>query len=391
MRILFLESFYGGSHREVADALVANSAHEIDLRTLPARFWKWRMRGAGLHFAHEIDDASSYDLVVCTGLMSVADFIAVARGHRPSPREIPPVLLYAHETQLAYPAPEAREADLHFAFTDLTNMLAADHVAFNSHTHREAYLQALPGFLRRLPEYRPMWTRDEVEHRSSVCYPGIRLGESVTELADGPSWPGQNPLPSHPEARINKLSDTIGAPLILWNHRWEFDKNPQAFFDALREVKARGGHFRLALLGENFQVVPKPFTAAREEFAEEIVHYGFVPDRASYEAWLARADIVVSTAIQENFGISVMEAVAHGAAPLLPRRLSYPEIIPEQYHESLYDSDSDLAARLLAMLTAGERPSAPDALVRHARSFAWERRVSDFDALFEHVSGTTHG
>ena len=369
MRILYLESFYGGSHREVADALVAYSAHEIELRTLPARFWKWRMRGAGLHFAHDIDDISTYGLVVCSGLMSVADFIALARARCSSPRKLPPVLLYAHETQLAYPAPEAREADLHFAFTDLTNMLVADHVAFNSHTHRDAYLAALQPFLRRLPEYRPMWVRAEVERRSSVCHPGIRFATNgVTELAD----------------------DT-GAPLILWNHRWEFDKNPQAFFESLREVKARGGAFRLALLGENFQVVPKPFTAAREEFADEIVHYGYVPDRASYEAWLTRADIVVSTSIQENFGISVVEAIVHGAAPLLPRRLSYPEIIPEQYHDSLYDTDDELASKLLAMLTAGERPRASEGLVRHARSFRWERAVKHFDALFERISGAAHG
>ena len=45
LNILFLESFYGGSHREFADGLVQRSRHRIELHTLPARFWRWRMRG----------------------------------------------------------------------------------------------------------------------------------------------------------------------------------------------------------------------------------------------------------------------------------------------------------------------------------------------------------
>ena len=51
LNTLFLESFYGGSHREFVDGLVQHSRHRIDLHTLPTRFWHWRMRGAALHFA----------------------------------------------------------------------------------------------------------------------------------------------------------------------------------------------------------------------------------------------------------------------------------------------------------------------------------------------------
>lgn len=364
MRVLFLESFYGGSHRDVADAIVEHSRHRVDLRTLPARFWKWRMRGAALSFAREVADATAYDLIVCTGLLSVPDFVALALRGSAADR-LPPVLLYAHETQIVYPAPSAREADLHFAFTDLANMLAADHVAFNSRTHRDAFLAALPGFLRRLPEYRPMWAVDEVSARSSVCHPGVRLGSGSD---------------AHEQA---------AAPLVLWNHRWEFDKDPEAFFRALEEVRSRGVSFRLALLGENFQVVPKAFLRARERFADELVHYGYVADRAAYHRWLFAADIVVSTSIQENFGISVVEAIAHGARPLLPRRLSYPEIIPEEYHDALYDSPDELVEKLVAALRSPAPP--PGGLVEHARSFDWKRRIDAFDALFERVARRAHG
>ncbi|MBW2707028.1 MAG: DUF3524 domain-containing protein, partial [Deltaproteobacteria bacterium] len=36
LKFLFLEPFFGGSHREFAQGLVAHSRHSIDLLTLPA-------------------------------------------------------------------------------------------------------------------------------------------------------------------------------------------------------------------------------------------------------------------------------------------------------------------------------------------------------------------
>lgn len=33
-----------------------HSTHKIDPFVLPARFWKWRLRCAGLYFAEELED-----------------------------------------------------------------------------------------------------------------------------------------------------------------------------------------------------------------------------------------------------------------------------------------------------------------------------------------------
>ena len=362
MRITFLEAFYGGSHRDVADSVSDHSRHQVTLHILPARFWKWRMRGASLTFAQKLNESGTGDLIVSGGMMSLADLTGLSRV------ALPPILLYAHETQLSYPAPNASDADLHFPFTDLVNMLTATTVVFNSRSHRDAFLGALPGFLRRLPEHRPMWAIDDIAARSRVCYPGIRW----TPSASGPA-------------------ETNGSrtPLIIWNHRWEFDKSPEVFFRVLARLKDRGLAFSLALLGENFKVVPREFDEAREHFADRIAHYGYVPDRSEYERWLCRGDIVVSTAIQENFGISVMEAIAYGCTPLLPRRLSYPELIPQAHQDCLYDSEEQLEQRLEAMIQAaatGRLRNRTD-LTAHARSFAWDRRITEFDRLFEETAG----
>lgn len=45
MKLLFLESYFGGSHGEFAKGLVEHSRYDIDLITMPERNWRWRMRG----------------------------------------------------------------------------------------------------------------------------------------------------------------------------------------------------------------------------------------------------------------------------------------------------------------------------------------------------------
>ena len=75
--------------------------------------------------------------------------------------------------------------------------------------------------------------------------------------------------------------------------------------------------------------------------ADHIVFDGF-PQRPEYLRQLARGSVVISTAMQENFGIAVMEAIHAGCMPLLPRRLVYPELIPPEHHDRcLYDGPDD--------------------------------------------------
>ena len=83
--------------------------------------------------------------------------------------------------------------------------------------------------------------------------------------------------------------------------------------NALDALLENGAAFRLALLGENYQAIPKAFAGARDRYGERIVQYGYVESREEYTKWLKRGSIVISTACQENFGISVVEAMAAGA------------------------------------------------------------------------------
>jgi glycosyltransferase involved in cell wall biosynthesis len=363
MRFLFLEPFYGGSHRDFADGWVAHSRHTIDLATLPARFWKWRMRGAALHFAPRVGPLDAYDGLIVTDLMSLADLKSLCGP------VCPPSLAYFHESQFTYPLAPGERIDYQFGFTDITTALSADRVLFNSHTHHDAFFAGLERFLNMMPEYRPRWVSAAVRAKAAVRYPGCWFAPGKAVLAG--------------DRHVDQ------PPLIVWNHRWEFDKDPDTFFWALDRVLEAGRDFRLALLGENFQMVPKAFIATRKRYGGRIVQYGFEARRDDYLKWLRRGKVVVSTALQENFGISVIEAVRHGCLPLVPRRLSYPEIIPPDFHaHCLYRDRDDLVAGLCRLIDGGDELEA----VRNSLSaamgrFAWETAAAGFDEELEALAG----
>lgn len=353
MKFLFLEPFFGGSHRYFAEGLVAHSRHQIDLFTLPARFWKWRMRGAALYFSKKIPPIEDYDGLIITDLMSLSDFRSLMGPL------CPPALVYFHESQITYPLAQGETMDVHFGFTDLTTALAAKRILFNSHTHFDAFFSNIPGFLKMMPDFRPNWVVNEIRARSGVLHPGCGIERLKNKVPPPPSKP----------------------PLIIWNHRWEFDKNPEDFFLALDEMMMRGLDFRLALLGENFQNCPKDFPAARKRYGTRVVHYGYEPSRSAYEAWLKEGTVVISTARQENFGISMVEAISAGCIPLLPRRLSYPEVIPQIFHgDFLYNSLAEMVEKLAGILSgAVDLGGKIEKLSLEMKRFSWHRQIRQYD------------
>ncbi len=368
MRILYLDPFHGGSHAAVANGYAQHSRHQIDLLTLPiAGGWRWRMRGAAVTFARMLRERATtpYDLIITTDMLDLATFLGLSRDITANT----PTVVYFHENQLTYPLPAGRTRDLAFPWINYTSALAATAVCFNSDFHRRVFLDALPGLIGRYHDYQELAMIDAIAAKSHVLPPGVDLSGLT------PSDP-----PSEPD----------GPPILLWNSRWEYDKNPTAFFAALEELEARGVDFRLIVLGEHVDPKEASFAAARERFGGRALAWGYAPDVASYRARLRQADIVVSTAIQEFFGISVIEAIACGCVPILPRRLSYPEIIPPAFHaDCLYEHDGALADKLQEAI--GNLPALKRrGLHTLASRYDWRQLAATYDAMFETVIATAN-
>ena len=249
--------------------------------------------------------------------------------------------------------------DYQFGFTNITTALSAERVLFNSRTHMDGFITALPAFIRMMPDCRPSWIKAAIQAKSGVACPGCHL----------PPVHAPEPLPDN------------DPPLIIWNHRWEHDKNPEDFFKALSAMRTCGIDFRVAVLGEAYARTPAVFDTARAELGDRIVHWGYMPSRHDYHRWLRRGRVVISTALQENFGISVVEAMGYGCLPLLPHRLAYPEILPEAFHDDfLYRNQTDLEEKLAILLTGGhEWEARRESLSAHMQRYAWGNCIHRFD------------
>jgi glycosyltransferase involved in cell wall biosynthesis len=356
MKVLLVEPYFVGSHRAWAEGLAAHSDHEVRLITHPGRWWKWRIRGAALTLAESLASLEGWrpDVVLASDMIDLAQFRFFARSHIGDP----PTVLYFHESQLTYPPPAESEPDLSYAVTNWLSAFAADRVLFNSEYHFEVFFEQLPRLLRNFPELTHDHLIGEVAARCEVLPVGVDL-----------SWIGQR-------------GDRDAPPRLLWNHRWDHDKDPDAFAAAVEALVDDGADFELVLLGARPPNPPPALIRLREVAGDRIVHDAEAP-LDQYRSLVTSSDVVVSTARQEFFGVAVIEAIAAGCRPVLPDRLSYPGIIPAEHHDTVLYPEGGLVDGLRDALA---RPIAPPGLVAAMARFSWDTLAPEYDRQLESVA-----
>jgi glycosyltransferase involved in cell wall biosynthesis len=152
------------------------------------------------------------------------------------------------------------------------------------------------------------------------------------------------------------------------------------------KLAEEGVDFRLAIAGENTRVDPREFTEACHLLGDRVVQVGYLP-RLAYTELLGEADVVVSAARHEFFGIAVVEAIAGGAVPVLPCRLSYPELISDRYQAVALYPDGGLTTRLREVLEdLGWWRSQIEGLADATRRFDWSVVIDDYDTRLERLA-----
>jgi glycosyltransferase involved in cell wall biosynthesis len=318
-RILVVEPYYGGSHKLFLDGLRRFVKADYTLLSLPARKWKMRMQLSAPWFIGQIsalkESERCFDTVLFSSFIDVSVFKALAStipGWNPDCR----YLVYFHENQFAYPNMLAPHTSHQFTAVNFTTALAADSIAFNSNFNRNSFISHCRNYLGKATDMDLLHLSDILEDKSRVLYPGLDFSQIDAAR------------------EVSRDLKKNGPPLIIWNHRWEHDKNPEAFFTVLGKLQEAGIDFRLCVLGQRFQTEPVCFKEARQEMKSKILQFGYVENRADYYQMLVQGDIVVSTARHEFFGISIVEAVRAGCLPVVPNRLAYPELFgPEFVYE----------------------------------------------------------
>lgn len=341
MSVLLLEPFYGGSHKQLMD-LLCQKLGVCRLVTLPAKKWHWRARTAALWLAERIEPSEDYRVLMASGTLNLAELL----GLRPDLLPLRKVL-YMHENQLAYPVQKEQQRDYQYGYNQVASCLVADVVLFNSYFNRDSFLAAVEPFLNRVPcagRLAPLQPR--LEAKARVLYFPL----------DVP------PVPPAPR------SDPAAPLHIVWPHRWEHDKGPEEFVQVLLELHRLGMCFHVSFLGQEFDELPPSLVGVREELGDHIRQWGPLSDRDEYLTLLRNADVVVSTARHEFYGVAMLEATLLGCYPLCPNRLVYPEIYPPC---CLYNTSRQLVKRLRSFCLRPEAARRTAPKLDRSR-FSWE-------------------
>lgn len=353
-RFWLLSAYRAESHARWADWLVSTFG-EFDWQRfeLPGRHFSWRIRGNPLSWLNALPDESP-DRIVATSMVD----LATLKGLHPRLAGVQ-VLYYFHENQFAYPRSDAQTTSVEAQMVQLYGALAADRVAFNSEYNRRTFLNGVDALLARMPDQVPDGVRRRLERKSSVL-----------------------PVPIQPIAPSGERD----AGLIVWNHRWEYDKAPDFFADAMISLAGRGTDFRLALLGSRHRNTPEALARLREALPERIVADGALP-KDEYRGVLGRAGFAVSTAIHEFQGLGMLEAAGAGCIPLVPDALCYPEIYPPEYRYPAGDRDA-LVNRLADWLEGNAPgPVNVDRWSALRLEPAWRETLLDEDTRFYEAMG----
>ncbi|XP_071978317.1 tRNA-queuosine alpha-mannosyltransferase isoform X2 [Engystomops pustulosus] len=384
MSVLLMEPFYGGSHKQLMD-LLQGEMEGCVLYSLPAKKWHWRARTAALHFMQDVPPCDSYRVLFTSSVLNLAELVAL----RPDLGRLRKVLFF-HENQLVYPVRKNQDRDFQYGYNQILSCLVADTVVFNSAFNMESFLTSISKFLKLIPDHRPKNLERIIRPKCRVIHFPISFPDVCRYLPDHKKHVGHHTKVVQSKKETEKVtrvhSDQVGEhvtqprkesnditvsskgsssedhgqviskpspsnfitesqrPLhIVWPHRWEHDKDPETFFKIMMKLKDQGLPFCLSVLGETFTDVPEIFSEARISLGSAVLHWGFLPSKDEYFQVLCAADVVISTAKHEFFGVAMLEAVHCGCYPLCPKALVYPEIFPAEY---LYSTPEQLLKKL---------------------------------------------
>jgi hypothetical protein len=149
---------------------------------------------------------------------------------------------------------------------------------------------------------------------------GLPFEQSILNLADKifiatefhkalMEWSGLTPVNKDkfeivPWPVEHEYLETIKEDIVLFPHRLAPEKQPEQF-DLLKMMYSKKySHF------------PRWFKT--KDVAKT---------KAEYHWWLAKSKVAVSCALQETYGLAMIEAVNNGCFPVAPNRLSYPETL----------------------------------------------------------------
>ena len=262
-----------------------------------------------------------------------------------------------HENQLTYPPPPGSKRDLTYGMIQHLSMLAADRVFFNSAYHLRSWFGELPRLLRHFPDYGHLESVEATRRKSNILPVGCDLRS----------------LDEHRTATARRRPAHRPVEPALGVRQRPGDHAPRTLYTRRAGGRIPGGAGRRELPRHAGRVRRGPRTAGQPAHPLRLC-----ADAKRYARLLWEANAALSTAIHEFFGVGVVEALYCGCSPVLPARLSYPELVPPELHERCLYTDFDgLIERLRSALVE----PCPAALREWVSKFDWGVVGEQYDTM----------
>lgn len=364
LKILLLSAYDTDSHRSWCQGLMTHLPQfDWEYLSLPGRYFSWRIRGNPLSFAYG-DNAhklqQDYDLVIATSMVD----LATLRGLIPKLANTP-CLLYFHENQFAYPKSEEQHASIEPQMVNLYSALSANKVVFNSHYNQQSFLNGIRALLKKLPDHAPLNAIESIEQKSQVLPVPINIEAPNDTLKNAPN-----------KGMPFQAGETLR---VIWNHRWEYDKGPATLAQVIALTHGQNANIHFSVCGMSFRRIPEAFQTLQANMPDNLLHMGTYPKRHDYLLALTQHHVVLSTAIHEFQGLSMLEGASQGCVPLAPNRLAYPEWIPQEH---LYpNTHNQEAQEILKKLIHWQSNGLPKPIP--VNTYSWQKLADRYASTIE--------
>ena len=178
-------------------------------------------------------------------------------------------------------------------------------------------------------------------------------------------------------------------PSLLVLGRLVPHKRVELALATLAALSARHPGLTLTVAGRGWWLEPLREEAARLGVADRVTFAGFV-DEAAKHRLLASSWLHLVPSLKEGWGLSVIEAAAHGTPSVaFADAGGVAESVVDGSTGVLAADEADFTVRVDALLRDGEvRARMGTAARRHAAHFSWEQTAREFAAVLDEVTGT---
>jgi glycosyltransferase involved in cell wall biosynthesis len=319
------------------------------------------MQGSAYHITeHLIKNTDKPDVILISDMVD----LALLKSLNPQLSDVP-FVLYMHENQLTYPFSQLdkqKHLDLSYGYLNYKSCLAADKVLFNSNYHMDSFINACAQLLHKMPDFNNLKSITNIRSKSSIMPIGLDL-KYIDTISPG-----------------KKKNES---PVILWNHRWAHDKNPDIFLALLKTLKKKKLTFSLILTLPNVDQNSPIYQQLIQDFAAHILFAGYAESYEDYITLLKKSDFLPVCSSHDFFGLSVLEAIYCGNTPILPKNMVYSEHFNELVYSDLYyDNYIQLEEKLVHSIKHFNSPKAHDLAVEIYR-YQMSGVIVQYEKFFE--------